>query len=420
MKRVGQRKVYSLSELSQAVWRRFQDVPSVWVEAEVQDLRERRGQMRFRLVGDHSINASMSAIVFERLPNRPSDGSQVHAYGRVEFYRPAHAVAMRVERVELTGEGLLRAQIEALRAGLGAEGLLAAERKRALPLLPGRIGLVTSAAGAARDDFLRNLWQRHPTADVVLVDVPVQGEQAPAGIVRALRHLDRRADVDVIVVARGGGSLEDLMAFNSEPVCRAVAACTTAVVAAIGHETDVTVCDLVADRRVSTPTAAAEAVVPDMADLERRLAAGQAAIRRALEAARRDGEQRLQRRSAGLVAGLRVLGDRAGVRLEGLGSRLAAGATRAALRAPVAVEAREGALTRAVRARLAEDTSRAGRSEALLGALSPRRTVQRGYAIVRDPAAGAVVSSVGAVRAGQELVLELADGELAATAGERR
>jgi len=398
MKRVGQRKVYSLSEVSGAIFKRFEDIPSVWVEAEVQDLRERRGQVRFRLVGDHSIGASMNGIVFERLPHRPGDGSQVHAYGRVEFYPPTHSVTMRVERIELTGEGLLRAQIGALRARLEADGLLAAERKRGLPLLPRRIGLVTSATGAAREDFLRNLWQRHPGADVLLVDVAVQGEGAPTGIVRALRHLDRTPEVDVIVVARGGGSLEDLMAFNSEPVCRAVAEAATPLVAAIGHEGDVTLCDLVADLRVSTPTAAAEAVVPDLADLERRLDGAAATLRRALEGACREGEVRLQRRAAGLVGGLRSTGDRAAVRVDGMVQRLAAGA----------------------RVRLAERAARAERSEALLHALSPRRTVQRGYAIVRDPGAGSVVSSVERVRSGQALVLELADGEVDATAGARR
>ena len=165
------------------------------------------------------------------------------------------------------------AQIEAIKATLAAEGLLADARKRALPLVPRRIGLITSAVGAARHDVLNNIWARFP-ADVVLADVPVQGAAAPRAIVRALDALNAIPEVEVIIIARGGGPLEDLMAFNDEQLCRAVAASRVPVVSAVGHEKDVTVCDLVADRRVSTPTGAAEAVVPDRAALDARLARG--------------------------------------------------------------------------------------------------------------------------------------------------
>lgn len=271
MKQVGGRTVWTVAELTKAIWRRFEDVPSVWIEAEISNLARRGQQVYFTLLehGDdpHLVDASMSTVVYDRLPGHPDNGTLVHAYGRVEFWRQRSQVRFRVERLELTGDGLLLARIDELRRRLGAEGLTADERKRPIPMLPRRIGLVTSGEGAARADFLTNVAKRFPAANVLVVRSLVQGEGAPAEIVRAIGYLDGQPDVDVIVLARGGGPLEDLMAFNSEAVCRAVAASATPIVSAVGHETDMTVCDLVADLRVSTPTKAAEAVVPDAAEL---------------------------------------------------------------------------------------------------------------------------------------------------------
>jgi exodeoxyribonuclease VII large subunit len=416
VKTVGSRTVWSLEEVTGAIWRRFEDIPPVWVEAEVQNLRSAGGQTYFTLAGGDLMDASMNRIVFERLPARPGEGTLVQAYGRVEFWKQRSQVRMRVERMELAGEGLLRAQVEELRRRLGAEGLLAAARKRPLPALPRRIGLVTSAQGAAKEDFLRALWARFP-ADVLLVDVPVQGEAAPAAVVRAIRHLDVRADVEVIVVARGGGSLEDLMAFNSEAVCRAVAGATTPVVSAVGHERDVTVCDEVADLRVSTPTAAAQAVVADAAALERGLRDAEETMARELARARGVAAERLAQRTAALGRALRERGTRAGDRVDAAERRLAPALARAAGRAPERLAASEAALTRAARARADQAGRRLERAEALLGLLSPERTVARGYAIVRDAATDGVIGAAAAAAPGQALSIQLRDGRLPAVAG---
>lgn len=397
MKVVGGRRVFSVEEVTARLASMFEGLRSFWVEAEVQDLRPSRSQVRFTLSGGHVIDASMNGVVYERLPHKPADGALVHAYGRMELWRARGQLSMRVERLELAGEGLLRARVEELRARLAAEGLLDPSRKRRPPLLPRRIGLVTSAEGAARADVLTNVWAREPHADVVAVAVPVQGDDAPRLIARALRHLDAMRGVDVIVVARGGGSLEDLMAFNGEPVCRAVAEATTPVVSAVGHERDVTLCDLVADVRVSTPTAAAAAVVPSREAVETHLADGALALRRGLLRARAGALEALRARSGALARALRGRGELARDRTERLAPRLAPALRRAGAAA----------------------AARADAAEALLALLSPARTVARGYAIVREADGGRVVADAAALEPGRELAIELRDGRVAATAGAR-
>lgn len=414
---VGDRRVFSVEEVTARLARMFEDLRSFWVEAELQDLRPSRGQVRFSLRGEHVLDASMNGAVFERLEHRPRDGTLVQAYGRMELWRGRAQLSMRVERLELAGEGLLRARVEALRTVLEAEGLLAAARKSRPPLLPRRVGLVTSVEGAARDDVLTNLWARFPAADVCLVSVPVQGDAAPSLIGRAVRHLDALPGVDVIVIARGGGSLEDLMAFNSETVCRAIAAAATPVVSAVGHERDVTLCDLVADVRVSTPTAAAAAVVPSLEALEARLGDSAAAISRGLIRAGARARIDLDRRSADLVRALRSRGDLGRDRVERLAPRLEAGLARAAAGAPRALEARTAALARAVGHRHDAAGRRVEGAAALLHLLSPRRTVARGYAIVRDAADARVIGSAAEVGEGRGIMIEMRDGVVPARTG---
>ncbi|MGD9694963.1 MAG: exodeoxyribonuclease VII large subunit [Thermoleophilia bacterium] len=416
MKVVGTRRVFSVEEVGARLAAMFDGLRSFWVEAEIQEVRPARGQVYFTLRGENAIDAHMNRIVFDRLAATPADGDLVQAYGRIEFWSKRSQVRMRVERLEPAGDGLLRARIAELRARLAAEGLLDPARRRPVPLLPRRVGLVTSAVGAARDDFLRNAWARFPAADILLVDVPVQGDDAPRLIARAVRHLDAVRDVDVIVVARGGGSLEDLMAFNSEPACRAVAAAATPVVSAVGHERDVTLCDEVADLRVSTPTAAAEAVLPSMEALRVRLADAQGASVRGLLRARAAAERETARRAADLVRALRGRGAVAGDRVERLAPRLGAALARRAARAPGELDAAGAALARAGAGRVAESARRVERAEALLGLLSPRATVARGYAIVREAATDAVVADAGAVAPGAALSIEMRDGRLPARA----
>jgi exodeoxyribonuclease VII large subunit len=417
----GNRRVWSVSEVTAAIWRRFEDVPSVWIEAEISNLRGAGGQVYFSLLDQgvaepHLIDASMSAVLVDRLAVRPVDGSLVQAYGRIEFWRPRSTVRLRVERLEPAGRGLLLARIDELRRRLVAEGLTDEARKRALPMLPRRIGLVTSGEGAARVDFLQNVVARFPAADVLVVRTQVQGDTAPGQIVRAVRYLDSVPEVEVIVLARGGGSLEDLMPFNAEPVCRAVAASGTPVVSAIGHETDTTLVDLVADLRVSTPTKAAEAVVPDAAALVRRLDAARSAVRAVVERSARSGGSRLDELAGRLGRALRGRGDVAEARLGGVAVRLAPALVRRAGASESLVAARVGRLEPALRSAEARAAARAERGAALLTALSPAATVARGYAIVRDAGSGAVVADAGAVRDGQDLAIDMRGGRVAARA----
>ena len=396
MKVVGGRRVFSVEEVTARLATLFEGLRSFWVEAEVQDLRPSRSQVRFTLRGGHVIDASMNGVVYERLPHKPADGGLVQAYGRMEFWRARGLVSMRVERLEPVGEGLLRAQVEELRARLAAEGLLDVARKRRPPLLPRRIGLVTSADGAARADVLTNVWARLPEADVVAVDVPVQGDDAPRLIARALRHLDALPEVDVIVVARGGGSLEDLMAFNGEPVCRAVAAVGDAGGLRRGAR---------ARRDAVRPGGRRPGLDADGGGRGRR-----AEPRGPGNPPHRLGPGPRPRAAAGpggrrggAAGALRRPGARAGA---GGASWPATGSSgwRRDWRLRCG-----GPRARGRRAR------RAGR-QAMLGLLSPSRTVARGYAIVRDGGGRGGVADAAGVEPGRELELELRDGRVRATA----
>lgn len=417
MKTVGARRVWAVQEITAALARRLEGIPSVWVEAEIQNLRQRGGQVYFTLRDSHQIDASMRAALFERLVPRPADGSLVYAYGRVELWAERTQLSMRIERIEPAGEGAMLARIEAVKATLAAEGLLAEARKRPLPVLPARIGLITSAVGAARNDVLNNLWARYP-ADVVLADVPVQGVAAPRAIVRALAALNAIAEVEVIIIARGGGPLEDLMAFNDERVCRAVATSRAPVVSAVGHEKDVTICDLVADRRVSTPTGAAEAVVPDRGALAARLGESARGLVRGLTRTREMSASALAQRTLGLAAGLRAAEHRAATRVEAVGSRLGPAVVRVADAGALKVPAMDHRMRTAMVTRQDVATRRVAATAGLLEALSPARTVARGYAIVRDPATGGPVVSVAGLGAGSALELELRDGRADVTVKE--
>lgn len=411
----GDRRVFSVRGVVTAIGRRFQDLPSFWVEGEITNLsRARKTQVFFTLVDtDHGdptqIDCMMQANVFTKIPVAPVDGQLVQAYGRVEFWRGRSTLRLRVERLEPSGEGLLMARIAELRARLRAEGLTAEDRKRPLPVLPRAIGLVTARDGAARADVISNVRARFPAVDIVVVSTLVQGDGAPAQIAGAVAYLDRRPDVDVIVIARGGGALEDLMAFNSELVCRAVAAATTPVVSAVGHEDDDTLCDAVADVRASTPTKAAELVVPDLRELRRRLADNERRVLAALRHAADRPAQGLAIAARRLVGGLRSAGERGRHRVDLVGARLTPALAGARADAVAGVVGREDRLHRAVAALLAQRADRLERTAAVFQVLSPQQTVRRGYAIVRD-GAGRVVGHVAEAHVGERLRVELRDG----------
>jgi exodeoxyribonuclease VII large subunit len=324
---------------------------------------------------------------FDRLPVRPQVGARVLAVGKPRLNEQNARLSLYCRALEPVGDGALLAEIEARRARLAADGLFDERRKRPLPFWPRTIGLISGRDAAASRDVVATTRQRFPAARFTLVETAVQGPGAARQLTVALRTLDAREDVDVIVLTRGGGSLEDLLPFSDEALCRAIAALVTPVVSAVGHERDTPLCDLVADARASTPTAAARLLVPDrtelLADLDRLRTSARRCAARAVERAGRD---------------------------------LAALAARPALRRPEHwLETRRDALARA-RARLDVLPSQAVRQrrdrlDALAGrlrALGPAATLERGYAIVLDQ--GHVVRDAGTLEPGSRVDLRLARG----------
>src|SRR5215212_4250183 len=341
----GDRRVYTVAAFNRGVATWLARLPTVWIEGEVTELRRQQNwQSVFLTLKDPEDGACLSVTMqrprFDALRLDLRDGERVHVFGRPELFEARGDFRLRALSIERFGLGEHLAAIERLKSKLAAEGLFAEERKRTLPHLPRRIGLLTGNDAAAKRDVLTTITSRFPPARVLVAETYVQGPKAAAAIVEALAHLADEPEIDVIVLARGGGSFEDLLPFSDERLVRAVAACSVPVVSAVGHEQDTPLCDLAADVRASTPTAAARLVVPDADEL---LA-------------------RLQRARGGLTRGARAILDRRRQRLVRVHDRLR--------RAPsLAVERK--------RARLEHASGR-------LRALSPRATLERGYAIVRS------------------------------------
>jgi exodeoxyribonuclease VII large subunit len=272
----GDRKVYTVSAFNRGVGQWLSRLPSVWVEGEVTEFRRQAGwqSVFFTLKDPHDgscLPVSMPRGGFDGLRLDLTDGMTVHVFGRPELYGARGSFQLRALSIEPLGLGAILAGIERLKRRLAAEGLFAGDRKRRLPVFPRRIGLLTGNEAAAKRDFLTAVAARFPAANVVIAETYVQGPQAPGTICEALRALCREPNVDVVVLARGGGSFEDLLAFSDERVVRAVADSSVPVVSAVGHEQDTPLCDLAADARASTPTAAARLVVPDEGELRERL-----------------------------------------------------------------------------------------------------------------------------------------------------
>jgi exodeoxyribonuclease VII large subunit len=329
------RTAYSVSALNRLV-REFLDgsLPPLWVSGEIANwTRSSRGHCYFSLRDE---NAQIRCVLFQsdarRLPAEPEEGMRVRVFGAVTLYEQRGEFQLVVRELEAKDSGgLWRLAFERLRTKLEAEGLLAPERKRPLPRSPARVGVVTSPAGAAIHDVIRVIEQRAPWTTVVLSPARVQGEGAEHEIAAALDRVVRHGRVDVVIVGRGGGSVEDLWAFNLEVVARAIAGSPVPVVSAVGHEVDVTIADLVADHRAATPSAAAERVVLDGGDVRRRLAGSRArmaaSLRRVAETRRRDAEYL---RDA-LVSCIEDRIDRRGTRLGRAADRLQALSPLAAL-----------------------------------------------------------------------------------------
>jgi exodeoxyribonuclease VII large subunit len=370
----GDRKVYSVSTFNRGVADWLSRLPTVWVEGEVTELRRHdRWQSVFFTLKDPAdgacLPASMPRSRFDALALPVVDGERVHVFGRPELFAARGDFRLRALGIERFGLGDHLAARERLKARLAAEGLFADDRKRPLPRLPRRIGLVTGNDAAAKRDVLATIAARFPPARVVVAEAYVQGPRAAGEIVAAISALSSQRDVDVVILARGGGSFDDLLPFSDERLVRAVAGCPVPIVSAVGHEQDTPLCDLAADARASTPTMAGKLVVPELAQLSAELDRARAALGRA---------------AGGLL-------ERKAQRLERARERLG--------RAPaLAVERKRAALETTV---------------ARLIALSPRATLRRGYAIVRTEA-GTVLASSASARPGDRIDVELGDGRFGA------
>jgi exodeoxyribonuclease VII large subunit len=369
----GDRKVYTVGSFNRGVAAWLARLPTLWIEGEVTELRRQAAwQTVFFTLKDPESGACLPAAMprgqFDALRLDLRNGERVHVYGRAELWEQKGELRLRALSIERFGLGEHLAALERLKATLAAEGLFADERKRPLPRLPRKIGLVTGNDAAAKRDVLTAIQSRFPAARVIVAETYVQGPRAAAAMVEALGAICAEPEVDVVVLARGGGGFEDLLPFSDERLVRAVAGCPVPVVTAVGHEQDTPLCDLAADRRASTPTAAGRLVVPDLDELVGALA----------------------RSRAGLAQGARRTVERHAERLGRAHDRLR--------RAPdLLLERRRAALGQA-----------AGR----LRALSPRATLERGYAIVRVE--GAVVRSVGSVATGDAVRIDVADGSFGA------
>ncbi len=351
--------------------------------------RAASGHLYFTLKdGAAQIKCVMWRSQAERLRFRPSEGDAVVARGRISVYEAGGVYQLYADRLQPAGRGDLAAAFERLKNALEAEGLFDAERKRPIPRLPRKIGIVTSADAAALRDILNVLQRRNPFVAVLIAPTLVQGELAPAQIVRALTWLDARDDIDTIILARGGGSIEDLWAFNDERVARAVFAARHPIISGVGHETDFTIADFVADLRAPTPSAAAELAVPDLSNIGAVLIQFQAMLAANAQAAVESRRLALRSRAQflGLLSPRRLVeSDRQ--RIDGLTGRLG----------------------RAARRHLDRQGARLAIARTGLLAVSPQATLARGFAIVRD-AQGRVIRSVAQVRPAAAIAIQLQDG----------
>ena len=373
----GDRKVFTVSAFNRGIGLHLGRLPTLWVEGEVTELRRNDAWANvFLTLKDPTTGATLGATIarrtFDRLDLELAEGESVHVAGRAELYEQKAELGFRATTIERIGLGGHLLALEQLKRKLAAEGLFAAERKRRLPRVPRAVGILTGADAAARGDLVATIGARFPAAKVVICETRLQGKGAAAAIVSAIAALTSHPEVDVLVLARGGGSFEDLLPFSDETVVRAVAASRVPVVSAVGHEQDAPLCDLAADARAATPTAAGALVVPSLAELELALAA----TRRRLDLAARAHLDR--RRNA----------------LERQGERLR--------RAPrLLLERRRSALDH---------------TGARLQALSPLATLNRGYAIVRT--GSSALRAAADVAAGDRVDIQLASGSLGARVDE--
>lgn len=434
------RDVYSVSRLNREVKGLLEtQLPSLWVEGEISNLaRPASGHLYFSLKDER---AQIRCALFKgnraRLKLAPADGMQVLVRARISVYEPRGEYQLIIEQLEAAGEGALQRAFELLKTKLAAEGLFSAEHKKALPKFPERIGVITSASGAVIHDIITTFARRMPSISILLYPVPVQGTMAPAAIAAAIQLASKRKDCDALILARGGGSLEDLQAFNEEIVARAVYKCTIPIVSGIGHETDFTIADFVADARAATPTAAAEMLSADQNALKQQLQNAQLKLTRFMLGALREAQQSLDLHLARLIhPQQRIEGHLQ--RFNDLRSRL----IRAHRLAKVSMQNTLLSLNARLQQCAPDDTVKILQSDCqrlnvilnkamqlfiqhrqqqlhtfagAINNLSPLATLGRGYAIVSKKQTGKILRSVNHARKADELEIRLQDGRLSAT-----
>lgn len=383
-----------VGEVSRLIGGWIDRLGAIWVEGQITQLSRRPGAgVVFLTLRDPSYDISVSVTcyrqVFDAIADVVSEGARVVVHAKPEWYAPRGQLSLRATEIKPVGIGELLVRLEQLKKSLGAEGLFAADRKRPLPFLPQLIGLVCGRASAAERDVLENARRRWPAVRFEVRNTAVQGVNAVSQVVQAVKELDDLPEVDVIIVARGGGSVEDLLPFSDEQLVRAVAACRTPVVSAIGHEPDSPLLDLVADVRASTPTDAAKKAVPDVGEeLDR--------VRALRDRALRTVRGLLDREERGLAHALaRPVMERPHRMVDERESEIDALVDRS---------------RRVLRHLLDRADSELSHTRARVVSLSPAATLERGYAVLQRPD-GAVVRSSAEVSADQELRARVAEGE---------
>ncbi|WP_329014519.1 exodeoxyribonuclease VII large subunit [Streptomyces sp. NBC_01601] len=385
-----------VGEVSRLIGRWIDRLGAVWVEGQITQLSRRPGAgVVFLTLRDpsHDISVSVTCYrqVFDTVADVVGEGTRVVVLAKPEWYAPRGQLSLRAAEIRPVGVGELLARLEQLKKSLAAEGLFAADRKKPLPFLPQLIGLVCGRASAAERDVLENARHRWPAVRFEVRNVPVQGVHAVSQVVQAVKELDARDDVDVIVVARGGGSVEDLLPFSDEELVRTVAACRTPVVSAIGHEPDTPLLDLVADLRASTPTDAAKKVVPDVGEELAR-------VRMLRDRGRRCAGALLEREERGLAHALaRPVMERPHRMLDERSEQ---------------VDALLGRARRTLGHLLDRAESELTHTHARVVALSPAATLRRGYAVLQKED-GHVVRDPAEVTEGEPLRARVAAGEFA-------
>ena len=431
----------SVTELNRRAKRLLErGLMGLWIEGEVSNLaRPASGHLYFSLKDS---GAQVRCAWFRQRQRTRGDqianGEQVLVYGRVSLYEPRGDYQVIVDRVELAGEGALRRQFERLKRKLSDEGLFDAELKRELPRLPRQIGIVTSPSGAAVRDVMSVLGRRFPAVPVVLYPTAVQGTAAAGEIVAALAKATERRECDVLIVGRGGGSLEDLMAFNDEAVARAIHACPIPVISAVGHEVDVTIADFVADCRAPTPSGAAELAVPEQEEWQRALSDSSRRLARSItrhleenaqtldwltrQLAAQSPQRRLEQQRLKLGAlqtALRAAAQRDILlrmrRLDGAAARLRRASPEVQLRDLRArMLALNHRLPTAARASIDRHHARLRVAARALNAVSPLATLERGYSVTTDRA-GHILSTATQVVEGDSINTRLSEGSVEAT-----